>query len=327
MKRKLILRLLVGAALVAAALGGSPLAAHAATPLPAPTNVQAVHVADTSADLWWLRDGASAQDVVERKVGAGWREYARGLFGQLALTGLTPGTTYTFRVYSIPVSGLGYTTSARSAPVSFTTLPGPDTVPPSTPAMPTFSTVTTTAADIFWPESTDNVQVTGYHLQQLVDGVWTNFRTVGPGGRFQSVYGLSPGTSYSYAVIAFDARGNESARSATGVLTTLPATATPSCRTQVIPYNPGFTANVTIVNTTTAPIVGWTVRFTLPAAAAAAGVFNGVLTRTGDAATLTPVSYTNVIQPGGQFTVGFSGSARPFTPPSGFTFEGVPCTS
>src|SRR6185503_15105667 len=88
------------AALLAVVLPAAP--AHAATPLPAPTQLQVVHISDTSADFWWTRDPSSSGDVVERKVNGVWREYARDLFGALALTNLTPGTTYTFRVYSIP---------------------------------------------------------------------------------------------------------------------------------------------------------------------------------------------------------------------------------
>nr|WP_246497346.1 cellulose binding domain-containing protein [Sphaerisporangium rubeum] len=206
-------------------------------------------------------------------------------------------------------------------------MPGPDTVPPATPAAPTFSSVTTTTADVFWPETTDNVQVTGYHLQQLAGGTWTTIRTVGPAARFQTVTGLSPGTSYDFAVIAFDARGNQSARSATGVLTTLATTSVPVCTVQIITYNPGFTANVNVVNTTVAPVTGWTVGFTLPATATVNNVFNGVLTRDGANGTLTPRSYTTTIGPGGRLSVGFTGSAVPFTPPSAFTFNGVPCTS
>jgi hypothetical protein len=326
-KRNVISRLLVGAAVVLGVLGGSAGPAMADEPLPAPFDVQAVHVADTSADLWWRRNGASAQDVVERQVGGIWQEYARGLYGSLELTGLTPGTTYTFRVYSIPVQGLWYTTSDYSETVSFTTLAEPDAVPPTPPKAPTFSSVTTTMANVFWPQTTDNVDVTGYHLQQLVDGAWTTIRTVGRGGNFQGVYGLSAGTSYSYAVIAFDARGNQSARSATGVLTTLAATAEATCRVQLTTFDPGFMLSFSVINTTVAPITGWTIRFTLPAHTTTSTRFGGVLTRDGDTATLTPASYNNTFGPGGQLSVGLGGSVRPFVPPSGFTFNGVPCTS
>ena len=71
-------------------------------------------------------------------------------------------------------------------------------------------------------------------------GSWTTIRTVTPDQRFQTVYGLAANTSYSFAVIAFDARGNTSARSDPGTVTTLPYTATPTCKFQIIPFPRGF---------------------------------------------------------------------------------------
>jgi chitodextrinase len=307
-------------------LGVAPSAAFASSPLPAPTSLQAVHVADTSADLTWLSNGASAQDVLEVMANGAWQEYARGLFGSISLTGLSRATTYTFRVYSIPVQGLGYTTSAPSAPVTFTTLPAPDTVPPSKPPAPTFSSTTTTATNVSWGAATDNVQVTGYYLQQLVGGGWSTIRAVGAAARFQSISGLSPATSYTFAVVAFDARGNTSARSDPGTVTTLASTPAPACQVQVLTYSPGFTANLTITNTTATPINGWTIQFTLPATATASP-FGGVLNRNGTVGTITPFSYNSVIGVGLQTFVGFTGSVTPFTPPADFTFNGLPCTS
>jgi len=189
----------LGAALAAAlALSFAAPAAQADSPLPTPTGLQALHVSDAAADLDWTSSGLSDGDVVQRQIGGTWTQYASGAFGYLALTGLSPGTTYTFRVYSTVLPGQGYTASAPSAPMSFRTLSGPDTVPPAKPAAPTFSSVTTTMANVFWPQTTDNVQVTGYYLQQLVGGVWTTVRTVTAGGNFQGVYALSPATSYTF---------------------------------------------------------------------------------------------------------------------------------
>jgi hypothetical protein len=313
------------------ALALTPTAALATAPLPTPGDVRAVHIADTSADLWWTRSGASAQDVVERHVGGGWQEHARGLFGSLALTGLDPGTTYTFRVYSLPVEGLGYTESARSAPVSFTTLAGPDAVAPATPTTPTFSGVTTTSINVFWPEATDNVQVTGYHLQQLVGGGWATIRTVGAstGARSQTVSGLSAATAYTFAVIAFDARGNLSPRSAAATVTTLTATPAMTCRVQVLTFGAGFQANIILLNTTPTTVNGWTVRFSLPATVPAGSLFGGVLARDGSTGSITPAAYNAAITPGGRATIGFSGwsSPAPITPPTGFTLDGVPCAT
>lgn len=310
---------------VAVTLPAAP--AFADEPLSAPTNLHALHVSDTSADLDWLRSGLAGEDVVERQVNGAWQEYTRTNTGFLALTSLTPAMTYTFRVRSLPIPGIGYTNSPPSAPVSLTTLSGPDGVPPSKPPAPVFSSITTTRANVSWAEATDNVEVTGYHLQQLVAGAWTTIRTVGPTQRFQSVSGLTAGSSYSFAVIAFDAKGNQSLRSDPGILTTLASTATLTCRAQLITYSPGFTANFTVINTTPAPVSGWKIQFTMPVASTVSSTFGGSVSRTGTAGTMTPAVYYATVTPGNQATLGFIGSsyATPFGPPTGFTIGGVPC--
>jgi hypothetical protein len=321
-------RLLISAVACVTVLAVAASPARADTPLEPPTLFRAQHVADVSADLTWASSGLVDQDVVQRLVNGTWREYARVRYsGMLALTGLTPGTTYTFRVYSIPISGLGFTTSQPTQPVSFTTLPGPDSAPPAPPPAPMFSTVTTNRATVFWGEAVDNVQTTGYHLQQLTATGWTTLRTVGANERFQGFSGLTPATSYTFAVLAFDAKGNTSARSAPATVTTLATTAYPACQVQVITYNPGFQATVTITNTTTATFSGWTIRFTLAPTATVSSAFSGTLTRDGANGTITPMVWSNQIGAGGQLFVGFMGSAVPFTPPTGFTLNGLPCTT
>ncbi|MBB5874406.1 hypothetical protein F4553_007840 [Allocatelliglobosispora scoriae] len=311
----------------AAALTVSAAPAHADTPLTAPYNLQALHVADTSADLDWLRDGFSAQEVVERKVNGAWQEFTRTETGFLPLTGLTRGTVYTFRIYSIPVAGLGYSNSARSAPITFTTLSGPDTVPPVKPAAPVFSSITTTRATVSWAQTTDNVQVTGYHLQQLIGGAWSTIRTVGPTEAFQTVTGLAAGTAYTFGVIAFDARGNTSARSEPGTVTTLAHTAGLTCRVQIISYSPSFLVSTTIINTTPAPVSGWTLQFTAAPTTTITGSFGGSVTRNGTALTQTPAVYYTTLAPGSQAGIGFNGTstAPVFTLPSSFTAAGTPC--
>lgn len=315
------------ALLTAGMLALTPAPAFATTALEAPTNLQAVHVADTSADLWWSYDPHGVgQDVIERNLGGTWSEFARGGYGALALTNLQPGTVYKLRIYSLPSPTSGYTASPPSAPVTFTTLPGPDAAAPSAPGSMLFSSLTTTGVSLVWGESTDNVQVTGYHLQQLVGGAWTTIRTVDAFSRFQRVTGLSAGTAYTFAVIAFDARGNASARSAPATVTTLATTATPLCRAQIVLFNPGFQVSVTIINTTAAPVSGWAVRFNLAATASITNSFGGPITRTGDTATISPPVWGATIVPGGQAMPGFGGYASPFTPPESFTLNGIPCT-
>jgi hypothetical protein len=304
----------------------SAVPALAATPLQAPTQVQAVHVADRSADLWWTYDVNHREDVIQRQVNNVWQEYARSPGSALALTNLTPGTTYTFRVYSVASPITGYSDSPPSTPVTFTTLSAPDSVPPTKPPAPIFSSITTTMVNVYWGESTDNVQVTGYYLQQLIGGTWTTIRTVGPGDRFQTVSGLTANTVYQFAAIAFDARGNQSPRADAGSVTTLALTATPTCRVQTITYGSNYSIWINVINTTSVLLSGWTVQFTLAANVSASGI-NGTVTRSGATGTFTPaVWYTN-ISPGGQATVGFSGAGTPFSAPNGFTVNGAPCTA
>lgn len=318
---------------VAAALGFGALTAapaHAGDPLPQPTGLEVLHAADTTADMYWVSACYSTGDVVQRYVNGSWQTYTSGagMCEYLHLTNLVPGTTYTFRVYSAAVPDIGYSQSPPSAPVSFTTLSGPDSVPPSKPGTPTFGNVTTTVAGVYWSQSTDNVQVTGYYLQELINGVWTTIRTTDASATSQGVSGLSPATSYTFAVIAFDARGNQSARSDPGTVTTLALTAAPSCQVHLQQYGGGaFTLTATIVNTTAANINGWTFAFSLSPTASVGSAFNGVLTRNGGSAAITPASYDATIGQGGQLFVGFTGSANPPAPPSGFTFNGSPCTA
>lgn len=317
------------AALCLGALSLAPSAALADSPLPAPTGLQAQHVSDTSADLTWSSSGLSAGDVVQDLVHGSWQQYptANPVFGYLHLASLTRGTTYTFRVYSVPVAGLGYTTSPPSAPVTFTTLSAPDSVPPTQPPAPVASGTTSTMTTLSWGSSTDNVQVTGYNLQELENGAWTTIDTLLPGDQVQEVTGLTPATSYQFAVVAFDAAGNHSARSATTTVTTLAATQFATCQFQLESYPPGFTAYVTIMNNTAAPLSNWTVSFTMPSNASVSTVFGGTLTRTATGGTLTAASYNGTIGAGGETFVGFEGSVSPFNPPSGFTLNGQPCTS
>jgi cellulose binding protein with CBM2 domain/fibronectin type III domain protein len=314
-------------ALFLVALPLAPQAALADTQLATPTGLHALHVADTSADLYWTSDVQALGDTVERLVNGTWQQYATGLRGYLGLTSLTPGATYTFRIYSIPFPDSGFTASAISAPMTFTTLSAPDSVPPAKPSTPTVNSVSTTGASISWQPGTDNVQVTGYDVQELENGSWT---TVGsqPSYNFtQSVGGLAPSTSYQLAVVAFDARGNRSQRSDPVTVTTLATTPYPSCQVQLQSFSPNFMAYVTIANTTAAAISNWTLSFDMPATTIPTNEFSSNFTRTATGGTLTPVTWNATIAPGGGIFIGFLGQASPFVLPSSFSFNGRPCTS
>jgi hypothetical protein len=324
----------VAAALALAALSLGMLSlttspALASTQLTAPTGLNAQHVADTSADLYWSDDVLSVGEVLQLLVHGSWQQYptAQPVFGYLHLTNLTRGTTYTFRAYSPGDSVLQTTTSPPSAPVSFTTLAAPDSVPPTAPTGVLVGTTTTTFTSLQWSPSTDNVQVTGYYVQELKNGTWTTIATQPSYVLTDEPFGLAPATTYQFAVVAFDAQGNQSARSNPATVTTLATTPFPVCKFQLVSYNPGFVADVTIINTTTAPLSNWSASFTEATRPTVSSAFNGTVTLTATGGTFNPATYYATIGQGGEAFIGFTGSVTPFNPPSGFTLNGLPCTS
>ncbi len=94
----------------------------------------------------------------------------------------------------------------------------PDTTPPSVPSNLTATAASSSQIDLAWNASTDNVGVTGYKIFRAGTLVNTTAATT-----FQDT-GLSPSTTHSYTVAAFDAAGNTSAQSAPASTTTLAST-------------------------------------------------------------------------------------------------------
>jgi chitodextrinase len=90
----------------------------------------------------------------------------------------------------------------------------PDTTPPSAPASLTATAVSSSQINLSWPASTDDVGVTGY---KVLRGGFQIATTAAPSF---SDTGLSPSTTYTYAVTAIDQAGNTSAPSPTASATT-----------------------------------------------------------------------------------------------------------
>jgi endo-1,4-beta-xylanase len=194
-----------------------------------------------------------------------------------------------------------------------------DPTPPSTPTGLTASGVTSNSVNLSWTASTDNVGVTGYDI--IRNGAVTN--TVP--GTSTTVTGLTPSTAYEFAVRARDAAGNTSANSTPVSVTTLAGpgpggcTATATVQTQ---WNNGYVVQpVTITNSGTAPITGWTVAFTLPSGHSLTGQWNATISPTSGALTARSMNYNGNLGPGQSTTFGFQVS-RPngnTAVPSGYT--------
>jgi cellulase/cellobiase CelA1 len=87
----------------------------------------------------------------------------------------------------------------------------------------------------------------------------------------------------------------------------------------------GFSANVTITNSGSTTINGWTLKFTFPGTQIITQLWNGQLTQTGSQVTVQNLSYNATIAPGGNVSFGFNGSWSGSNPsPTSFTLNGVP---
>lgn len=147
----------------------------------------------------------------------GYDVYQNGVFKasvvgtSLAVSGLSPSTTYSFYVRAKDAAG---NVSASSNPVSVITPAAPDIIAPSAPVLSS-SGLTSSSVNLSWSLSTDNVGVVGYNVYQ--NGVLKS----SVAGTSLAISGLSPSTAYSFYVRAKDAAGNLSANSNIVSVTTL----------------------------------------------------------------------------------------------------------
>jgi Cellulose binding domain len=113
---------------------------------------------------------------------------------------------------------------------------------------------------------------------------------------------------------------------------TIQRNVTPTCRVQYAMnvWPGGFVANVTISNTGTTTVNGWTLTFTLPAGQTATGSGWGVsgIRPDGQAVTLTNASWDASIIPGASVSAGFQGTwTTSSQAPTAFTLNGAPCAT
>jgi hypothetical protein len=96
-----------------------------------------------------------------------------------------------------------------------------DTQAPTVPANLTTTAISSTQINLSWTASTDNVGVTGYKIYRCQGSGCTPSTQTGTSGTTSySDTGLSGNTTYVYSVSAYDATGNESAKSSTTFATT-----------------------------------------------------------------------------------------------------------
>ena len=220
------------------------------TPPTTPSGLTATAVSGTQINLNW---NASTDNVgvtgyqVQRCQGAGCSNFAQIATPTTTTysdTGLTPATSYTYRVRAIDAAGnvSGFSSTATAAT--------PDTIPPTAPSNLAATAVSSSQINLTWTASTDNVGVTGYQVQRCQGAGCSNFAQIAaPTTTTYSDTGLAASTSYSYRVRATDAAGNLSGFSNVASATT--SASGGAISVTLTPRQGGITTSQTIAFTAT----------------------------------------------------------------------------
>jgi len=208
--------------------------------------------------------------------------------------------------------------------------PDPDTTAPSVPGTPAASAVTDRSLTLTWAASTDagGSGLAGYD-------VYRGGTLIGsPAAASFAVTGLGADTPYTFTVVARDNAGNRSAASPPVTVRTLPADPGPGpgggCAVSYTTndWNTGFTATVTVRNTSTTAVNGWTLRFAFTGGQRVTQAWSARATQTGADVAITNEGWNAAIAAGGSVSFGFNGSHSGSNPrPASFSLNGTTCTS
>ncbi|QQD77194.1 fibronectin type III domain-containing protein [Curtobacterium sp. YC1] len=185
---------------------GAPGAVVAVTPFSVPDAPDAPTVTpgNGSAAVWWTApfDGGrtiTSYRVERRVVGGDWTEVGStgGTGRSLADRGLDNGTVYAYRVIAGNAGGASHPSAATT--VTPRTVPGTPSAVVATPR--------DRSVQLNWSAPTDDGgdAVSGYRVEQHVDGDWVRVDTLG--GTTTTIHDLTNGTWTSFRVRAVNAAG------------------------------------------------------------------------------------------------------------------------
>jgi acetylxylan esterase len=103
-----------------------------------------------------------------------------------------------------------------------------------------------------------------------------------------------------------------------------------SCRVSdtINAWNTGLTSSITVTNTGSAPINGWSLAFTLPAGQVITSGWNAMYSPASGAVTARNAAYNGTIAPGASVGIGFQATHAGNTGrPTAFSLNGAACTT
>jgi len=224
-------------------------------------NVALVFDSQNNLGTFYINGAARASSAISKaNFGSTHSGYELGVDDNYGLTDYFLGKIDDFRIYNRALSGpeiqadMNSPVGSNNTNPSDTTPPAPpsgvrvdsqtppsDTASPSVPANLSASVVSSSQINLSWSASSDNTGVTGYKIYRNGTQISTS-----QAASFQNT-GLSPSTSYSYTVSAYDAAGNNSSQSNSS-----------SATTQANQPNPGSLSALTVNDLTWKGQVGAT---------------------------------------------------------------------
>jgi hypothetical protein len=167
----------------------------------APGNLTAQAVSGTEIQLTWADNSNNENSFrIEQSINGTFKQVQTTAANAttVRITGLTAGTSYTFRVRAANFAG--YSPYSNTA---VTTTPGAGV--PAAPSELTARAVSSTEVQLTWKDNSNNED--NFRLERIIDGVFTQFRMMAPDQTTFRVTGLIPGTLYTFRVRAKNAAG------------------------------------------------------------------------------------------------------------------------
>jgi len=248
-------------------------------------------------------------------------------------TGLSASTTYYYRVEALDADG----SSPASNQASATTSAAPTcSAAPAAPNGLSAVAASSSAINLSWNAVAPpaNCAISSYAVFRGASSGFTPSagNQVGTtSGMTFSNTGLTASTTYYYKVEAIDAAGSSPASSQSSAATLSVSSGGFACHVGYsisAQWPGGFQGLITISNTGTSAINGWTLTWAFANGQKVTQLWNGAVAQNGANVTVTNLSYNGTIPAGGSYGgVGFNGSWNNVTDavPAAFSINGTAC--